>query len=176
MAIVLVGGGVRSGKSGFARRWVEQRHVRGLFVATAEAGDEEMRERIERHKGERGERWLTEEEPLDLVGMLRRQQSRPDCILVDCLTLWLSNVILDPRYSPEGERSHLEGLLKSWQGPDLVLVTNEVGCGIVPDSELGRLFRDLAGRLNQTVAEAADEVYWMVFGQPLRVKPFGSSA
>lgn len=175
MAIVLVGGGVRSGKSSFARRWVEQRHGGGVFVATAEAGDDEMRDRIERHRQERGPGWRTEEEPVDLVDLLNRQRSENQSVLVDCLTLWLSNVLLHPDYEPTRELPRLENVLQRWQGPDLVLVTNEVGCGIVPESELGRVFRDLAGRTNQLVGEAADEVYWMVFGQPLRVKPFGGA-
>lgn len=172
---MLVGGGVRSGKSTFARRWVEQRHGGGVFVATAEARDAEMADRIERHQQERGPAWRTVEEPLDLAGMLMRQSTENECVLVDCLTLWLSNLLLDAQHSPERQVTQLEGLLEHWKGPDLVFVTNEVGCGIVPESELGRVFRDLAGRTNQIVAEAADEVYWMVFGQPLRIKPFGSA-
>jgi adenosylcobinamide kinase/adenosylcobinamide-phosphate guanylyltransferase len=173
---VLVGGGARSGKSTFARRWAEQRHGGGVYVATAEALDEEMRERIAHHRGERGRTWKTLEEPLDLAGLLARQESRNECVLVDCLTLWLSNVMLCAEPSAEGELARLEGVLKRWSGPDLVFVTNEVGCGIVPDNALSRNFRDMAGRLNQSVAELADEVYWTVFGQPLRVKPFGGAA
>ena len=172
---MLVGGGVRSGKSTFARRWVEQRHGGGVFVATAEARDAEMADRIERHQQERGPAWRTVEEPLDLIGVLMRQAAKNECLLVDCLTLWLSNVLLHSSALPESHLTRLAALLRLWKGPDLVFVTNEVGCGIVPESELGRVFRDLAGRTNQVVAEAADEVYWMVFGQPLRVKPYGGA-
>ena len=172
MAIVLVGGGARSGKSSFAQRWVEQRGG-GLYIATAEAGDEEMRERIARHQADRGEAWRTLEAPLDLVDVLKAQSKLNHMILVDCLTLWLSNVLIDPHHSANEEIAALGALLLEWTGPDLIFVTNEVGCGIVPDNPLAREFCDLAGRLNQQVADAADEVYWTVFGQPLRIKPSG---
>jgi adenosylcobinamide kinase/adenosylcobinamide-phosphate guanylyltransferase len=173
---VLVGGGARSGKSSFAQRWCEMRHGGGVYIATAEAADGEMRERIARHRADRGDGWTTVEEPLELVNALQAQESDNQCVLVDCLTLWLSNVLLHPDREAGAEVESLAELLQRWRGPDLVLVTNEVGCGIVPDNELAREFRDLAGRLNQRVAEAADEVYWTVFGQPLRIKPFGGGA
>ena len=176
MAVVLVGGGARSGKSRFAQQWVEKRHASGVYLATAEPGDEEMRERIAKHRQDRGGMWTTVEEPLDLVAALERQCSQNEGVLVDCLTLWLSNVLLHPATEADADISRLVALLAGWSGPDLALVTNEVGCGIVPESALAREFRDLAGRMNQHVAEAADEVYWIVFGQPLRIKPFGDGA
>lgn len=173
MDVVLVGGGARSGKSGFGLRYVEEQFDRGVFVATAEAGDEEMAERIDRHRAERGSFWRTVEEPLDLGGALEREAADGGPILVDCLTLWLSNVLLHPDLDEEAEIDRLEALLRAWRGPKLVLITNEVGCGLVPDNELGRRFRDLAGSMNQRCALAAAEVYWMIFGQPLQLKPAG---
>ena len=170
MGIVLVGGGARSGKSRFALEYSE-RHGGSLgFLATGEARDEEMRARIERHQQERGSGWMTVEEPLDLAGALAREASRFDLLLVDCLTLWLSNVLLHPERDALKELHGLAECLKNWRGPSLVLITNEVGLGIVPENPLAREFRDLAGELNQAVARAADEVYWMVFGVPMTVK------
>lgn len=173
MDVVLVGGGARSGKSGFGLRYVEERFDRGVFLATAEAGDEEMAERIRRHRAERGPFWRTAEEPLDLAGALEREASGCEPILVDCLTLWLSNILLHPDLDEEAEIDRLEALLRAWRGPMLVLIANEVGCGLVPDNALGRRFRDLAGAMNQRFAQTADEVYWMIFGQPLQLKPAG---
>lgn len=171
MAVVLLGGGARSGKSGFGLRYVQERFSSGVFVATGEARDEEMTERIRRHQSERGSFWRTVEEPLDLHGVLQREAQSAAAILVDCLTLWLSNILLDPNVDEAAEIARMQALLSDWRGPTLVLVTNEVGCGIVPMEELSRRFRDLAGKMNQRFAEAADEVYWLVFGQPLRIKP-----
>ncbi|MEZ5365917.1 MAG: bifunctional adenosylcobinamide kinase/adenosylcobinamide-phosphate guanylyltransferase [Bryobacterales bacterium] len=172
MAVVLVGGGARSGKSRFAQNWVEQRHQSAVYLATGEARDEEMRERIARHQADRGPIWTTVEEPLDLIAALAQVQRR-EAVLVDCMTLWLSNVLLHPERDAAEELDGLVAFLKGWTGTDLVLVTNEVGCGIVPENALAREFRDLAGRMNQRIAEASDEVYWTVFGQPLRLKPSG---
>jgi adenosylcobinamide kinase/adenosylcobinamide-phosphate guanylyltransferase len=129
-----------------------------------------MWRRIERHQKERGSAWTTLEEPLDLAGVLRREGQRFDLMLVDCLTLWLSNVLLSGRDAAE-ELSKLEAVLEDWNGPPLLLITNEVGCGIVPENALGRRYRDLAGEMNQSIARRAVEVYWMVFGVPVRVKP-----
>lgn len=173
MAVILLGGGARSGKSGFGLRYVEERFRSGVFVATGEAGDDEMAERIRRHQAERGLFWRTVEEPLDLVEALRREASGAEAILVDCLTLWLSNILLAPEVDEDAEIARLQSLLADWQGPTLVLITNEVGCGLVPMEALSRRFRDLAGMMNQRFAASADEVYWVVFGQPLRIKPGG---
>ncbi len=175
MAIVLVGGGARSGKSSFAEQWAERRHGRATYLATAEARDEEMRDRIAHHRARRGAMWRTIEEPLRLAAALRDLRDEP-CVLVDCLTLWLSNVMLDADRDAGAEVEALTAEVEQWGGADLVLVTNEAGCGVVPENALAREFRDLAGRLNQSMAAAADEVYWMVFGQPLHVKPMGEPA
>jgi adenosylcobinamide kinase/adenosylcobinamide-phosphate guanylyltransferase len=173
---VLVGGGARSGKSSFAQRRLEERHDSGLYIATAEPGDEEMRARIAKHRADRGAGWTTLEEPLAVTEALKSEAVSYQCVLVDCLTLWLSNVLLHPGKEAEREIDRLTAVLDSWRGPDLALVTNEVGCGIVPENALARDYRDLAGRMNQRVAEAADEVYWTVFGQALRIKPSGGGS
>lgn len=170
MGIVLIGGGARSGKSRFALEYAARRSQRPGFVATGEARDEEMRARIARHQQERGSDWTTIEEPLDLTGTLAREATRFDLLLVDCLTLWLSNVLLDPGWDVRKELSRLTQCLRDWRGPSLVLITNEVGLGIVPENPLAREFRDFAGEMNQAVAQQAEEVYWMVFGVPMKVK------
>ena len=167
---MLVGGGVRSGKSRFALDYAAERFERRAFIATAQAGDEEMAERIRRHQTARGPEWTTIEEPFDLAGTLNRNADAFDGLVVDCLTLWLSNVLLSPDHEAAKEIETLQQHLRDWKGPGLVLVTNEVGCGIVPDNALAREYRDLAGELNQSLGHLADEIYWMVFGTPLPVK------
>jgi adenosylcobinamide kinase/adenosylcobinamide-phosphate guanylyltransferase len=164
VAIVLIGGGSRSGKSRFALERARREGSKLVFIATAEARDEEMRERIARHRAERGDQFRTVEVPLDLAGAIR--SSDGDAIVVDCLTLWLSNTMT---LEFAEEFAELEDAARSSRAC-VILVTNEVGCGIVPDNALAREFRDRAGTLNQRMAEASAEVYWMVFGQPLRVK------
>jgi adenosylcobinamide kinase/adenosylcobinamide-phosphate guanylyltransferase len=167
VVVALVGGGSRSGKSRFALEYAERRFARPAFVATAQAFDEEMRARIAKHQAERGPRWTTIEEPLSIGRVLRENAGRFDGFLVDCLTLWLSNVLMtdeDPEAACERTLAELAA------GPPCVLVTNEVGCGIVPENALARRFRDLAGGLNQRAAAAAEEVYWMAFGIPVTIK------
>ncbi len=165
MPLVLIGGGSRSGKSRYALELAKRVGSRLAFIATAQLFDGEMRSRVERHQQDRGEQFTTIEEPLELAKSIR-EASGYDAIVVDCLTLWVSNLMLGDREIPT------EDLIAAIRGSQatVILVTNEVGCGIVPDNELARRFRDLAGWLNQAVAEAADEVYWMVFGVPLKVK------
>ena len=170
MAIVLVGGGARSGKSRFALEYAEQRFTRRAFVATAQPLDSEMDGRIRHHQQDCGPGWTTIEAPLDLVGALSREDADFDVWVVDCLTIWLSNVLLDTERNAEEEIDSLVQCLKNRGALSVVLVTNEVGSGIVPDNKLARKFRDLAGSLNQQVAGVAGEVYWMVFGIPFAVK------
>ncbi|MEJ6784481.1 bifunctional adenosylcobinamide kinase/adenosylcobinamide-phosphate guanylyltransferase [Aminobacter sp. Piv2-1] len=160
-------GGARSGKSAHAERLATQHPAPWTYIATAQAYDEEMRERIDIHRARRGAGWHTIDAPLDLTGALG---SVPDgaTVLVDCLTLWLSNHMLAD-HDVEVESSSLAGLLARPRGPWFV-VANEVGLGIVPDNALGRRFRDAAGRLNQQVAAGADEVLFLVAGLPMRVK------
>jgi adenosylcobinamide kinase / adenosylcobinamide-phosphate guanylyltransferase len=164
MAVVLIGGGARSGKSRFALDRARREGTKLVFIATAEARDEEMRRRIEQHRAHRGPEFVTLEAPIELPAAIR--SAACDAVVVDCLTLWLAN-ILDRDI--DAATSDLEEAARS-NHACVILVTNEVGCGIVPDNALAREFRDRAGILNQRMAGAASEVYWMVFGQPLRVK------
>jgi len=169
LAIVLVGGGARSGKSRHALALARERGGRLAFIATAHAGDEEMAARILKHKQDRGIDFDTIEEPLALTGVLKVAVQSFDAIIVDCLTLWLSNLMLDDHPDIEAETAQMLEAA-GHDGPRVILVTNEVGAGIVPDNELSRTFRDLAGRMNQAAAAAASEVFLMVFGCALRVK------
>jgi adenosylcobinamide kinase/adenosylcobinamide-phosphate guanylyltransferase len=159
MALVLVGGGARSGKSRWALERARKRGGRLVFIATAEALDDEMSGRILKHRAERGDDFETIEEPRELARAIRSAQG--DAIVVDCLTLWLANGMGDVEGTIAAVKEHTA---------ETIVVTNEVGCGIVPDNALAREFQDRAGVVNQRFAEAADEVYWMVFGQALRVK------
>jgi adenosylcobinamide kinase / adenosylcobinamide-phosphate guanylyltransferase len=163
--ITLVLGGARSGKSAYAERLIGDR---GLYLATAEAGDAEMAARIREHRRRRGMGWETVEEPLDLAGALERHTGADRAVLVDCLTLWLSNLMAAER-DVEAETQRLIERLGALPCP-LVLVSNEVGLGIVPVTPLGRAFRDHAGRLNQRVAAAADRVIFVAAGLPLTLK------
>jgi adenosylcobinamide kinase/adenosylcobinamide-phosphate guanylyltransferase len=168
VALILVGGGSRSGKSRYALELARARGSRLAFVATAQALDEEMRTRISAHRRERGLEFQTVEEPIDVTGALRRLSTEHDAIVIDCLTLWLSNLLLDGQRDIDAE---IARLIEAVNIPTTVIaVTNEIGCGIVPDNEMARRFRDLAGAMNQRVAAAAAEAYWMAFGYPLRVK------
>lgn len=169
MAIILIGGGARSGKSSQALTLARKQGTRLAFIATAEAHDEEMRTRIEHHRKDRGVAFETLEVPLDLACAVQRSRGNFDAIIVDCLTLWLSNLLLNGTRDIEAE---IQAMLTAANTSRalVLLVTNEVGCGIVPENDLARRFRDLAGRMNQEAAAAAREVYWMVFGCPVKVK------
>jgi adenosylcobinamide kinase / adenosylcobinamide-phosphate guanylyltransferase len=168
--IILITGGARSGKSRYAEQRATELGPRRLYIATAEANDEEMRQRIEEHKRRRGNDWVTIEEPLQLAETLLAQRAQTDCALVDCLTLWISNLLLryDVRYAQEQVNQFVERTRQL--DFHLVLVTNEVGWGIVPDSPLGRQFRDLSGWANQRLAAAANQVVLVVAGIPMIVK------
>ena len=167
MAIVLVGGGARSGKSRYALHLARHHGDRMVFLATAEAGDHEMAARIAKHRAERPSEFLTVEEPLEIAKVIREQHA--DVIVIDCATVWLSNVMLLFGRDVDADTESLLAALQASEAR-IILVTNEVGCGIIPETTLGRDFRDRAGILNQRVAAIADEVYWMVFGVPMRVK------
>lgn len=164
--LALVLGGARSGKSRFAEELLARHAPPWLYVATAEAGDAEMVTRIAAHKARRGTDWMTREAPRDLVGALAEPGDRP--VLVDCLTLWLSNLMLADA-AIDAEIARLEQALERARAP-VVLVANEVGSGIVPDNALARRFRDLQGQLNQRLAARADRVVLVVAGLPLFVK------
>jgi adenosylcobinamide kinase/adenosylcobinamide-phosphate guanylyltransferase len=166
-AITLVLGGARSGKSRHAERLVEEAAAAGTYCATAEAGDPEMAARIAAHRARRGPFWQTVEAPLALAPAIAA--ARPDRpLLIDCLTLWLSNLFCAGR-PLEPAAAALAAALEAAPGP-VVLVANEVGLGLVPQTPLGREFRDAAGRLNQEIAALADRVVFLAAGLPLVLK------
>lgn len=167
--LVLVLGGARSGKSSFALRLAEKWFRKPLYLATAEACDDEMEDRIDRHRKARGRKWRCAEAPLNAADIIRGARAH-DGILLDCATIWLSNVLLkegEPAFA--GRRKALLHALKK-AGKSVIIVSNEVGMGIVPDSRLGRNFRDLAGWLNQDLAAAADTVVFVAAGLPMVLK------
>jgi adenosylcobinamide kinase / adenosylcobinamide-phosphate guanylyltransferase len=167
LQLTLVLGGARSGKSRYAESLIAALPPPWIFVATAEAGDSEMAERIALHRARRGKDWQTIEAPHDLAAALADIDSNAPAI-VDCMTLWLSNRMLAGA-DVEAEATHFEAALASRRGP-VILVSNEVGLSIVPDNALARRFRDLQGRLNQRIAARAARVILMVAGLPLVVK------
>jgi len=168
--IILVTGGARSGKSAEAERRAAVFPGEPIYIATAEAGDAEMAARIARHRARRGPGWRTVEAPLALGAALAASDGAGPR-LVDCLTLWLTNVMLAGR-DWEVEAEALAAVLAAQASP-VVLVTNEVGGGIVPEHALARAFRDAAGLMNQRIAAVADEVVLTVSGLPLVLKPRG---
>ena len=167
---ILITGGARSGKSIYAEGRAAELGERRVYLATAEAKDEEMSQRIADHRKRRGNRWTTIEAPLEISAALLAQRGKADSALVDCVTLWISNLLI--RYGKEFTEKKVEEFIRRFPDLDfhLVLVTNEVGWGIVPDNALAREFRDLAGWTNQQLVKAADEVILMVAGVPLNVK------
>jgi adenosylcobinamide kinase / adenosylcobinamide-phosphate guanylyltransferase len=167
-ALTLVLGGARSGKSRQAERLVLGSGRAPVYVATAEALDDEMAARIAEHRARRGSSWRTIEEPLDLVETLRRECHERRAVLVDCLTLWVTNLMVAQR-PVRAEMAGLLELLPSMRGA-LVLVSNEVGLGVVPTDAMARAFIDYAGWLHQRIAEHADDVVFMAAGLPLHLK------
>jgi adenosylcobinamide kinase / adenosylcobinamide-phosphate guanylyltransferase len=167
-ALTLILGGARSGKSRHAEALVMAEAASGTYIATAEPGDSEMAARIAEHRSRRGAFWRTVEAPLDLAPAILAEAKADRPILVDCLTLWLSNVMLAGRV-PAHEGETLCAALRTARGP-VVLVANEVGMGLVPETPLGREFRDAAGRLNQQVAALATRVAFVAAGLPLVLK------
>ncbi len=182
--VVLVTGGARSGKSTFAEALAARRGERVVYIATATAGDAEMADRIARHRARRPASWLTLEAPLDIVAGLAAVASGVEAVLVDCLAVWTANRLLalgEPAedgwwervatlervLAEELDRVVATGLASPWE---LLLVTNEVGFGVVPPTELGRAYRDLLGRLNQAVAARADDVYLVVAGLAVEIR------
>ena len=169
--VTLITGGAKCGKSTQALKLAEAAAGEHIFLATAQALDDEMADRIRRHQEERGETWRTIEEPLDVVGAL---SAVPDgaVVIFDCVTLWLSNLMMkhgENRDAIEDEIRGLEEFLIT-SGKRIFVVSNEVGMGIVPADAMSRLYRDLAGMANQAIAQAAGTVTFMVAGIPLNVK------
>ena len=196
--LILVLGGARSGKSAFAERLAASSGRTVAFIATATASDDEMRERIARHRASRPREWHTIEEPLDLDGAVRQAYKLADVVLLDCVTLWLGNTLLQEPGQRESnhkgkdelpitsslfdERSlqQIEALLAVVQSAEphktLIIVSNEVGLGIVPAYPLGRVYRDTLGYINQRLAQAADRVYLMVAGMSVDIKSLHQEA
>ncbi len=169
--IILITGGARSGKSRLAEKLAEAFGGPLCYVATGEARDAEMTERIAAHKARRGEAWQTLEEPLNLQEALRDVQGRCKAVLVDCITLWISNLLF--RFgTAEAVLDEVRALIISLADcrTPVILVSNEVGMGIVPENALARTFRDLAGKANELLAAASDEVYVTFSGIPLKLK------
>ncbi|HEX7781471.1 MAG TPA: bifunctional adenosylcobinamide kinase/adenosylcobinamide-phosphate guanylyltransferase [Sphingobium sp.] len=165
---LFVTGGARSGKSSHALAQAEASGLSPVFVATAQAGDPEMAARIDRHRDERGPHWTTIECSVAIAALIEAQADPSKILLIDCLTLWTSNLIFGMHDVVE-ETARLAAAIQSTKGP-LILVTNEVGLGIVPDNALAREFRDAAGRVNQSVAAACTEAVMSVSGLLLRLK------
>jgi adenosylcobinamide kinase / adenosylcobinamide-phosphate guanylyltransferase len=166
---LLVLGGARSGKSAYAQSLAEAYGPERLYLATGAAGDEEMAARIARHQADRGQGWTTLEEPLEIANALRTQARPSRVVVVDCLTLWLSNLMLVGR-DPRPAVTTLAEAIRALGGP-AILVSNEVGMGLVPDTKLGREFRDWQGRANREIAEACDAAVFIAAGLPVRLKP-----
>lgn len=165
---LLVLGGARSGKSRYAQTRAEALGGEPVYVATAQALDAEMGERIERHQADRGPRWSTVEAPVELAAAIRAEDQADRVLLIDCLTLWTSNLLLADRDIVAATDDLVAAIGEA--GCPVILVANEVGLGIVPDNALARRFRDEAGRVNQRIAATVDEVMFVAAGLPLRFK------
>jgi adenosylcobinamide kinase/adenosylcobinamide-phosphate guanylyltransferase len=170
--LIFVTGGARSGKSDFSARLAEAADGKKVYIATATPGDPEMAERIARHKAGRGDGWLTVEEPVNLTEAVSGIEPGAALVL-DCVTLWLTNLLMTCEDGFEecacARGRELVAALKDISGT-AVVVSNEIGLGVVPDNALGRKFRDAAGRVNRIIAEAADEAYLVVSGMPVKIK------
>lgn len=170
--LTLILGGARSGKSRFAMEHGKKSGVSKYYIATAHALDPEMVRRIEQHQKERPADWKTIEEPERISEALRSIEGKADVAVIDCLTLWLSNLLMKLKDDEKQIRDEMDRFVEVAGGVDLcvVAVSNEVGLGIIPADPLSRLFRDLAGILHQRLAQVAHEVYWMTAGIPVKIK------
>lgn len=171
MSKILVLGGARSGKSDFAQKMAESfigKEQKGIYLATAVATDDEMKERIERHRAKRDEKWITLEEPVEIGRILKENDAFP-VILIDCLTLWLNNLFF---YKPDEIDLKIEEFKEALNksSSNVIMVSNELGMGIVPENRISREFRDRAGLLNIDIAKLSDSVYFIVAGLSLRLK------
>jgi len=178
MNTTLVVGGCRSGKSSHALYLADRiGNARKIFLATCIPQDDEMRRRVSRHRAERGAGWIAMETPVFLGEAIRDIGPKADVLLVDCLTLWVSNLMMEHAQHPDAPEDLLAAqtcrlieCLRAAACP-VILVTNEVGSGIVPDNPLARQYRDAVGHVNQRIADCADQVIWMVAGIPIKIKP-----
>jgi adenosylcobinamide kinase/adenosylcobinamide-phosphate guanylyltransferase len=172
-SLTLVTGGIKSGKSSWAQQQAERLSGTRAFVATAQTLDDEMKDRILKHRQARGDAWVTFEEPKDLAPLVDDITGRFDIILIDCLTIWLSNLLTIFRMDEEAVQQQIAGLSACFNrvSSRVFVISNETGMGIIPADPLSRLYQRLLGRLNSEVAAAADEVYLMVSGIPVKIKP-----
>ncbi len=168
--IILILGGAKSGKSRVAIELAKKLGHKRAFLATALPCDEEMREKIEKHKSQRDSSWTTYEEPLEVSSILLALREKYDVIVIDCLTLWLNNLLLEGKNFGRYCEDLIEKLIETGKNCHVVIVSNEVGLGIVPETPLGRKFRDYAGYLNQKVAQISDKVYFVISGIPMKIK------
>ena len=171
--LTLVTGGIKSGKSSWAQQQAERLSGTRAFVATAQALDDEMKDRIAKHRQARGDAWVTFEEPKDLVPLVDDITGRFDIVLIDCLTIWLSNLLTIFRMDENAVQQQIAGLSAGFNrvSSRVFVISNETGMGIIPADPLSRLYQRLLGRLNSEVAAAADAVYLMVSGIPVKIKP-----
>ncbi|HEV2518521.1 MAG TPA: bifunctional adenosylcobinamide kinase/adenosylcobinamide-phosphate guanylyltransferase [Devosia sp.] len=169
MGHVLVLGGARSGKTGFAERLTMRAGTRPAYLATAQALDAEMRDRVASHKQQRAQVFATIEEPIRLSAAIVQAAKSHDAILVDCLTLWITNLIV-ANENVAAAVDELLATLTTTTAARVILVSNEVGLGIVPDNAMARMFRDLAGSAHQRIAEICDDAYFVVAGLPMVLK------
>ncbi len=167
--LIFITGGARSGKSAFAQKLAARLGKKVTYIATAQAKDKEMELKIKFHRKNRPSHWKTIEEEKDITEVLSRGAKKSEVILLDCLTLLISNLLLSSRKDVLKEVRQLVGRIKEIKATTLI-VSNEVGMGIVPDNRLARRFRDIAGEANQIVAQVADEVYLVVSGIPIKVR------
>lgn len=169
--LILVTGGVRSGKSSYAQKLAESSGARVFYIATAQALDGEMKKRIKSHKSSRAKSWVTIEEPVHIVGAINAMPSGKKAIIFDCLTLFISNLI-HKGLTDAQVYSEIKKIIKTLRkkAEFSIVVTNEVGSGIVPDNKLARRFRDLQGAVNQITAKEADKVCLLVSGIPVQIK------
>lgn len=181
--LILLLGGARSGKSSYAQRYAIRHGGKVVYIATARALDHEMETRIAIHRQERPMDWLTLEVPQRVANAVTELPSAPDLVLVDCLTMLTTNLLLqaspdpdnpDERAAEASVQAEVEAMINAAKGgnADWVIVTNEVGLGLVPPNPLGRVYRDVLGRANQLIAAVADEVYWMAAGIPVPIHSY----
>lgn len=180
LSLILITGGARSGKSRYAVELAKQKSGKVAFIATAIAGDEEMTRRIQMHQASRPADWTTIEESINVAQSITDTVSNHDTIIVDCLTLLITNLVFEPPYREEidDEKEQniyaaIEKIIETTENLEatVIVISNELGMGLVPEDALARRFRDIAGRANQLLAEAADEVYVCISGIPMRIKP-----
>ena len=173
--IIFITGGARSGKSNYAQQMATEMGCDVLFIATAEPLDDEMRDRIRNHRLSRPEHWKTMELPCNLAQELKNIPVIPQTVIIDCITLLVSNLIQQDKPANELEKiaaSEISGLINYIESTSsvFIIVTNEVGLGLVPDNKIARDYRDILGKVNQLIARSADEVYYMISGIPQRIK------